>query len=69
MQLIYRGAIYNYDPAKASIRPPVERKSPYQLIYRGSTYWVNPSAIAETAAEPVVCNLMYRGCKYQVHHN
>ena len=69
MQLIYRGAIYDYDSVKASAQKPVPRTSPYKLIYRGSTYWVNPSAIVETAAEPVVCNLMYRGCKHQVHRN
>ncbi len=69
MQLIYRGAIYDYDSVKASAQNPVPRTSPYKLIYRGSTYWVDPSAIAATATEPVVCNLMYRGCKYQVHRN
>jgi Domain of unknown function (DUF4278) len=69
MQLIYRGAIYNYDPANAPIRRPVERKSPYKLIYRGSTYWVDPNAIASTAVEPVVYELIYRGHRYQVSRN
>lgn len=75
MQLIYRGAIYDYDSVKASAQNPVPRTSPYKLIYRGSTYWVDPSAIAEataeteTAAEPVVYELIYRGHRYQVHRN
>jgi hypothetical protein len=69
MQLIYRGAIYNYDPANVPARRPVERKSPYKLIYRGSTYWVDPSAIASTAVEPVVYELIYRGHRYQVSRN
>jgi Domain of unknown function (DUF4278) len=69
MKLIYRGTIYNYDPANATASRPVQRTSPYKLIDRGSTYWVAPIVITEAAVEPVVYELSYRGNTYQVIRN
>jgi hypothetical protein len=69
MKLIDRGTIYNYDAANATARRPVQRTSPYKLIDRGSTYWVDPIVITETAVEPVVYKLSVRGNTYQVIRN
>jgi Domain of unknown function (DUF4278) len=71
MKLIYRGTTYDYHPINATANRPLQRifKSPYKLIYRGNTYWVDPTAIAEICVEPMVYELSYRGNTYQVIHN
>jgi Domain of unknown function (DUF4278) len=71
MKLIYRGVTYDYQHPKATASRPLQRtfKSPYKLIYRGNTYWVDPTAIAEISVEPMVYELRYRGNTYQVIHN
>lgn len=71
MQLIYRGTTFNYDPAERAARRPAPRtfEAPYELMYRGCTYRIDPMAIPEPSAEPAVYELRYRGTTYQMHRN
>ncbi len=71
MQLFYRGTTFNYDPAERAARRPDERafRAPYELMYRGRTYRIDPMAIPETSLKPEVYELNYRGTTYQMHRN
>lgn len=71
MQLFYRGTTFNYDPAEraASRLAQCTDRSPYELTYRGHTYRIDPTVIAETSVEPAVYKLNYRGTVYQVQRN
>jgi hypothetical protein len=71
MQLIYRGTIFNYDPAERAARRLAPRafEAPYKLMYRGCSYRIDPMAIPEPAAKPAVYELNYRGTVYQMHRN
>lgn len=71
MQLIYRGYTYEYDSSKPVGRPfqPAPRLGrAYDLIYRGTTYRVDPDAKrAEVPVEPATYKLIYRAMTYLVH--
>jgi Domain of unknown function (DUF4278) len=71
MQLFYRGTTFNYDPAERAARRLAQRtfEAPYELMYRGRTYRIDPNVITETSVKPVVYELTYRGTAYQVHRN
>lgn len=77
MELIYRGATYNYEPSQISadntgrpVRPAQRFQAPYQVIYRGLTTLVNPEAVPNWAENlPANFNLMYRGVAIQVDRN
>lgn len=73
MKLIYRGNIYNYNPANVTDHRPFQhtrtRDSAYKLIYRGNTYQVDPTAVAKAPVKPAVYELIYRGITYQVNRN
>ncbi len=69
MRLIYRGAVYDYDPAQAKADQLPQRTAPYDLIYRGSRYRVDPSNVSVATMEPRSYELMYRGNCYQVNRN
>jgi Domain of unknown function (DUF4278) len=69
MQLIYRGAVYDYDPAQAKADHQPQRTTPYELIYRGNRYHVDPSNVSVETITPRSYELMYRGNTYQVNRN
>lgn len=71
MKLIYRGTTINYDPANINAHRPVKPsfESAYELIYRGHTYRVEPTAVKETSVKPTEYELIYRGMTYQVKRN
>lgn len=74
MKLIYRGITYDYDPTKRETSCPFEHthtsQTPYELIYRGHKYWVDPNAIcAKPSVQPVTYKLLYRGISYLVYRN
>jgi hypothetical protein len=71
MQLFYRGTTFNYDPAERAARRLAQRtfEAPYELMYRGRTYRIDPNVITETSVKPVVYELTYRGTAYQMHRN
>jgi hypothetical protein len=71
MKLIYRGTTFNYDPANINAHRPVKPtfESAYELIYRGHTYRVEPTAIKQPSVKPTEYELMYRGITYQVKRN
>ncbi|WP_414586661.1 DUF4278 domain-containing protein [Scytonema sp. PCC 10023] len=75
MKLYYRGLSYELDSSHAankktekpfqSVRPI---GSPYNLIYRGVTYHVNPNVNLDEVSAPLVTNkLVYRGIVYTVN--
>ncbi|MBD1868086.1 DUF4278 domain-containing protein [Oculatella sp. FACHB-28] len=67
MKLIYRGVTFNSNPASDNIHCSVQRnESPCELIYRGSSYLVDP---ATAVAKSTECELTYRGITYQVKRN
>jgi hypothetical protein len=71
MKLIYRGLTFDYDwdagghPVQSS---PLLQSS-YALIYRGNTYWVDPSAIAPASVRPITQQLFYRGMSYVIRRH
>ncbi|MBD3887593.1 DUF4278 domain-containing protein [Phormidium tenue FACHB-886] len=70
MKLIYRGTTLNYDPANINahrLAKPI--KSAYDLIYRGHTCRIEPTAIRHIAVKPTEYKLIYRGVIYQVQRN
>lgn len=71
MKLIYRGYTYEYDSSKPVGRPfqPAPRLGrAYNLIYRGTTYRVDPNVKpAEVSVEPAIYQLIYRGMTYWVN--
>jgi hypothetical protein len=69
MQLIYRGAVYDYDPVQAKADHQPQRTTPYELIYRGNRYHVDPSTVSVETITPCSYELMYRGNTYQVNRN
>lgn len=73
MKLIYRGLTYDYNPAKRATRRSFGRthvsQTPYELIYRGNRYRVDPKAIAKPCIQPVTYQLIYRGINYWVHRD
>ena len=73
MKLIYRGVTYDYEASKDAARPPFQRlhlfKSPYELIYRGNTYRVDPTMIEKASVQPITYELSYRGATYRVNRN
>jgi hypothetical protein len=73
MKLIYRGAVYDYDSSKATARRSFRRtytsKSVYELIYRGSTYRVDPTVLTEVFVQSTEYELIYRGNTYLVNRN
>ena len=71
MKLIYRGTTINYDPANINAHRPAKPtfESAYELIYRGHTYRVDPTAVRQTPAKPTEYELIYRGITYQVKRN
>ena len=73
MKLIYRGLTYDYDPAKRATRRPFGRthvsQTPYELIYRGHKYWVDPNALAKHSVQPITYELICRGINYLVHRD
>ena len=71
MKLIYRGTTFNYNPANINAHRPVQPtfESAYELIYRGHTYRVEPTAIRETSVKRTEYELIYRGITYQVKRN
>ncbi len=71
MKLIYRGTIYNYDPAKAKPTSSVQHnnKSACKLIYRGSTYRFDPTIAKLAVVKPNSYELIYRGSTYLVTRN
>lgn len=73
MKLIYRGLNFDYDPARSANHRLFGRthvsQTPYELIYRGNRYWVNPNAFAKPSVQPVTYQLIYRGINYLVHRD
>jgi hypothetical protein len=71
MQLIYRGTTYSYTSANVNARRSAQRicESAYEVIYRGSTYRVDPTVAAPTSVKPSQYELIYRGETYQVTRN
>jgi hypothetical protein len=69
MQLIYRGVIYDYNSNQPKIDREPQRTKPYELIYRGTRYLVDPTIVNVIASEPCCYNLVYRGTVYQVTRN
>jgi hypothetical protein len=73
MKLIYRGLSFDYDPARSAVSRSFERthvsQTPYELIYRGNTYWVDPNALVKAFVQPITYELLYRGITYQVNRN
>jgi hypothetical protein len=73
MKLIYRGLSFDYDPAKsAACRPcdhPQTSQTPYELIYRGNKYRLDPNAIKKVPVQPVTYKLIYRAITYWVNRN
>lgn len=71
MKLIYRGTAFNYNPANINVHRPVKPtfESAYELIYRGNTYRVEPTAVRQTSVKPTEYELIYRGIIYQVKRN
>lgn len=70
MQLIYRGTILNYNPANVNVRQSVQRReSTYELIYRGNTYRVDPTASKPASTKSNEYELIYRGSMYRVNRN
>lgn len=71
MQLIYRGTTFNYDPAERAARHLAPRpfSAPYELMYRGCSYRIDPMAILEPSAKPAVYESTYRGTTYRMHRN
>ncbi len=71
MKLIYRGVTYDYNPSNGEPFQHTHRssKSPYELIYRGNRYRVEPNAIKQAATQPVTYELIYRGATYTVNRN
>lgn len=71
MKLIYRGTTINYDPANINAHRPAKPtfESAYELIYRGHTYRVEPTAVRQTPVKPTEYELIYRGITYQVKRN
>lgn len=57
MKLIYRGVTYDYEASKGVARQPFQHihafKSPYELIYRGNTYRVDPTTIEMLTLSPM----------------
>ncbi|MBD3887218.1 DUF4278 domain-containing protein [Phormidium tenue FACHB-886] len=70
MQLIYRGTLFNYNPAHINARRSVQHsESAYELIYRGNTYQVDPAVATTAPAKPIEYQLIYRGSTYRVNRN
>lgn len=73
MKLIYRGLSFDYDPAKsAACRPcdhPQTSQTPYELIYRGNKYRIDPNAIVKAHVQPMSYKLIYRAITYSVNRN
>jgi hypothetical protein len=69
MNLIYRGATYNYDPEQARRPTQPTRQSTYDLIYRGNTYRFDPTLAQPAVVKPSSYDLIYRGNTYQVNRN
>ncbi|MBD3885476.1 DUF4278 domain-containing protein [Phormidium tenue FACHB-886] len=55
MQLIYRGATFNYTPSQSAAYHPFQQvrhsETAYNLRYRGITYQVDPNAETEKISE------------------
>lgn len=73
MKLIYRGLSFDYNPAKCATRHPCQRPQtsqvPYELIYRGNKYRVDPNAMTAAPIQPVTYKLIYRAITYWVNRN
>jgi hypothetical protein len=75
MKLYYRGLSFEYDPyqvVSSKTRKPFQQVrgtgSAYDLIYRGSTYHVDPNIKAvEVPVSPATYTLIYRGITYLVN--
>lgn len=74
MQLIYRGATFNYTPAQPAARHLFQQvrhsETAYNLRYRGITYQADPNAKTEKVSEQSrAYELCYRGLKYNVNRH
>lgn len=72
MKLIYRGTTFDYDPSSTPSRPfqkSSRPREPYNLMYRGVTYRVDPNAMTKADAKPAVYELSYCGVTYKVNRN
>lgn len=70
MKLIYRGTTYDPtqsrpDNARRPVKSALRLQQPYTLMYRGATYYVDPTAPQESS-QPRSYDLMYRGATYHV---
>jgi hypothetical protein len=70
---IYRGVIYDRYPNGRNVCYPLQQPrnstAGYQLIYRGHTYWLDPSSTIKTNLKPMDYGLIYRGSAYRVSRN
>lgn len=71
MKLMYRGTTYDYDPIQAKIDRSTQiiHQKPYDLIYRGVSYRVDPRILEPISSQAECYELIYRGCTYQVTRN
>ncbi|QLE57047.1 DUF4278 domain-containing protein [Nostoc sp. TCL26-01] len=77
MKLYYRGASYECNPHSVANRevqqpfqPSARRGTAYNLMYRGVSYHVDPSAPMEDTTQPsVTYKLSFRGINYLVNRN
>ncbi len=71
MKLMYRGTTYDYDPTQAKIDRSTQiiHQKPYDLIYRGVSYRVDPRILEPISSQAKCYELIYRGCTYQVTRN
>jgi hypothetical protein len=68
IKLIYRGLTFDYNLDQRTVDREIHpiNQTPYNLIYRGITYHIDPRTPKPPSTKPHSYELICRGCTYQV---